>query len=87
MPAGVLGNETPISIAVRRFLAGNPEAARAIFGQDRLPTLVQYDPMSRFFECVDGALLSAKSNGLTIGSRGAVWSLEVDHSLGEQLAH
>ncbi len=35
--AGVLGNETPLSIAVRRFLASHPDAARAVFGQDRLP--------------------------------------------------
>jgi phenylacetate-CoA ligase len=48
--AGVLGNETPLSIAVRRFLASRPEAARELFGEARLPTLVQYDPMSRFFE-------------------------------------
>src|SRR5213076_2315571 len=27
--AGVLANETPLSICIRRFLAGNPAAARA----------------------------------------------------------
>lgn len=64
--AGVLGNETPLSIAARRFLASRPEAARAVFGQDRLPTLVQYDPMSRFFECVDGALLFTGDNGVPL---------------------
>src|SRR5215468_649186 len=42
--AGVLGNETPLSIAIRRFLARDPAAARAVFGQARLPTLVQVDP-------------------------------------------
>ena len=64
--AGVLGNETPLSIAARRFLAARPEAARAVFGQDRLPTLVQYDPLSRFFECVDGALLFTGDNGVPL---------------------
>ncbi len=64
--AGVLGNETPLSIAIRRFLASRPDAARAIFGQDRLPTLVQYDPMSRFFECIDGALLFTGDNGIPL---------------------
>jgi phenylacetate-CoA ligase len=63
---GVLGNETPLSIAVRRFLADRPEAARAVFGQDRLPTLVQYDPMSRFFEAVDGALVFSGDNGIPL---------------------
>ncbi|MBV9864409.1 MAG: phenylacetate--CoA ligase family protein [Abitibacteriaceae bacterium] len=48
--AGVLGNETPLSICIRRFLAEHPDAARALFGESRLPTLVQYDPLSRFFQ-------------------------------------
>jgi phenylacetate-CoA ligase len=55
--AGVLGNETPLSIAVRRFLDREPAAARELFGQDRLPTLVQYDPATRYFETHDGTLL------------------------------
>jgi phenylacetate-CoA ligase len=50
---GVLANETPVSIAVRRFLAARPDAARAVFGEARLPTLCQYDPLHRYFE-VDG---------------------------------
>lgn len=48
--AGVLGNETPLSICIRRFLAEHPDASRALFRESRLPTLVQYDPLSRFFE-------------------------------------
>jgi phenylacetate-CoA ligase len=56
--AGVLGNETPLSIAIRRFLAETPRAARELFGESRLPTLVQYDPMSRYFEVVEGGTLA-----------------------------
>lgn len=52
--AGVLGNETPLSVAIRRFLAERPEAARAVFGEERLPTLCQYDPTSRYFETIAG---------------------------------
>jgi phenylacetate-CoA ligase len=48
--AGVLGNETPLSICIRRFLSREPEAARELFGEARLPTLVQYDPRTRYFE-------------------------------------
>jgi phenylacetate-CoA ligase len=55
--AGVLGTETPLSIAVRRFLARTPAAARELFGADRLPTLVQYDPATRYFETSNGTLL------------------------------
>jgi len=61
--AGVLGNETPLSVSVRRFLAEHPEAARELFGESRLPTLVQYDPRVRFFEVCDGTLLFSGDNG------------------------
>ncbi|WP_265238412.1 phenylacetate--CoA ligase family protein, partial [Lyngbya sp. CCAP 1446/10] len=65
--AGVLGNETPLSICIRRWLANNPEAARNLFGESRLPTLVQYDPKSRFFEVNDdGTLLFSGDNGIPL---------------------
>lgn len=63
--AGVLGNETPLSICIRRFLANNPDAARTLFGS-RLPTLVQYDPLSRFFEIHNGTLLFSGNNGIPL---------------------
>jgi len=55
--AGVLGNETPVTVAIRRFLADRPDAARALFGEGRLPTLAQYDPHDRFFEEHEGTLV------------------------------
>jgi phenylacetate-CoA ligase len=61
--AGVLGNETPLSVSIRRFLAAQPDLARELFGDSRLPTLVQYDPSSRFFEQRDGTLLFSGDNG------------------------
>ncbi|WP_293252561.1 MULTISPECIES: phenylacetate--CoA ligase family protein [unclassified Microcoleus] len=65
--AGVLGNETPLSICIRRWFANNPEAARNLFGESRLPTLVQYDPKSRFFEVNDdGTLLFSGDNGIPL---------------------
>jgi phenylacetate-CoA ligase len=64
--AGVLGNETPLSITIRRFFANCPEAARSLFGESRLPTLVQYDPFSRFFETQDGTLLFSGDNGIPL---------------------
>ena len=64
--AGVLGTETPLSVCVRRFLAGRPEAAGELFGEARLPTLVQYDPGSRFFEEHDGTLLFSGDNGVPL---------------------
>jgi phenylacetate-CoA ligase len=63
---GVLGNETPLSIAVRRFLADHPQAARELFGESRLPTLVQYDPASRFFELHGNTLVVSGDNGVPL---------------------
>jgi phenylacetate-CoA ligase len=63
---GVLGNETPLSITIRRFLAQTPDAAQAMFGQFRLPTLVQFDPRSRFFEEHDGTLVFSGDNGVPL---------------------
>jgi phenylacetate-CoA ligase len=64
--AGVLGNETPLSICIRRWLAQQPEIARELFGKSRLPTLIQYDPMTRFFEVKDGTLLFSGDNGIPL---------------------
>ncbi len=64
--AGVLANETPLSICIRRFLAGKPEAARALFGESRLPTLTQYDPYSRFFESDGRSLIFSGDNGVPL---------------------
>jgi len=61
--AGVLGNETPLSITIRRHLAHHPAAARALTGQLRLPTLVQYDPAARYFEALDDGMLLFSADG------------------------
>ncbi|MEQ1621001.1 MAG: phenylacetate--CoA ligase family protein [Methylococcales bacterium] len=63
---GVLGNETPFSIAIRRWLAKHPDAARSLFGESRLPTLVQYDPASRFFEVHEGTLVVSGENSVPL---------------------
>lgn len=64
---GVLGNETPYSIAIRRWLAQHPAAARELFGESRLPTLVQYDPYSRLFELhSDGTLVVSADNSVPL---------------------
>ncbi len=63
---GVLGNETPFSIAIRRWLSIHPDAARVLFGESRLPTLVQYDPVSRFFETYDGTLVVSGENSVPL---------------------
>ncbi len=68
--AGVLGNETPLSICIRRYLGEHPPIARELFVQARLPTLIQYDPCSRYFETLaseDGTtLLFTGDNGVPL---------------------
>ncbi|GGP08594.1 phenylacetate--CoA ligase family protein [Nonomuraea glycinis] len=64
--AGVLGNETPLSVQIRRFLAERPATARELFGEPRLPTLVQYDPEVRFFEEHQSTLLFSGDNGIPL---------------------
>ena len=63
---GVLGNETPLSIAIRRWFSVHPKAARSLFGESRLPTLVQYDPASRFFELHDDTLVVSGENSVPL---------------------
>jgi phenylacetate-CoA ligase len=64
--AGVLGNETPLSISIRRFFGSRPEAARTLFGESRLPTLVQYDPCSRYFETFQNTLVVSGDGGVPL---------------------
>ncbi|WP_439657956.1 phenylacetate--CoA ligase family protein [Lentzea sp. HUAS TT2] len=64
--SGVLGNETALSASIRRFFAGHPDRAREVFGDSRLPTLVQYDPASRFFEVHDGTLVFTADGGIPL---------------------
>ncbi|HUS13885.1 MAG TPA: phenylacetate--CoA ligase family protein [Chloroflexia bacterium] len=61
--AAVLGHEWPLSVAVRRALAARPDLARSIFGEPRLPSLLQYDPRSRYFEVVDCELVFTAPTG------------------------
>ncbi|HTQ07053.1 MAG TPA: phenylacetate--CoA ligase family protein [Polyangiaceae bacterium] len=60
---GVLANETPLSITIRRLLAEHPSAARELFGEPRLPTLCQYNPLHRYFEVDDRDLLFTGDGG------------------------
>ena len=62
----VLANETPLSISVRRFFSAHPEAAHTVFGESRLPTLVQYDPCSRYFETHQDTLVVSSDNSVPL---------------------
>ncbi len=87
--AGVLGNETPLSISIRRFFASQPTAARAVFGESRLPALMQYDPASRYFEAHEGTLVVSGDNGVPllryhIADQGGIFSYDEMLQLAEK---
>jgi len=63
---GVLACETPVSIGIRRFLAARIELASALFGKSRLPTLVQYDPATRYFEAHEDTLVVSCDSGVPL---------------------
>jgi phenylacetate-CoA ligase len=48
--AAVIGHETPLTIAVRRWISGVPGISEKIFGDERLPTLVQWHPGLKYCE-------------------------------------
>ena len=64
--AGVLGTETPLTIAIRRFCTEDPARARSLFGRTRLPTLAQYDPCARYFEEHEGTLVFSADGGVPL---------------------
>ncbi len=80
--AGVLGNETPLSICIRQYLAKHPDVSRALFGESRLPTLVQYDPQQRYFEVTpEHTLVITGDNGVPliryhIADKGGIFSCQ-----------
>jgi phenylacetate-CoA ligase len=63
---GVLANETPLSVTIRRLLSERPAVAQALFGEARLPTLLQYDPLHRYFEAEHGELLFTGDGGVPL---------------------
>jgi phenylacetate-CoA ligase len=63
---GVLANETPLSIMIRRHLAEAPALGRELFGEARLPTLCQFDPLHRYFEADAGELLFTGDGGIPL---------------------
>ena len=86
---GVLANETPLSILLRQRLAREPELGRELFGEARLPTLCQYDPLHRYFEAEAGELIFSGDGGIPllryrILDRGGLYSCdELLSKLGE----
>lgn len=63
--AGIMGMETPLSILLRRVLIKSG-GFEPFFGQNRLPTVVQYDPTTKYFEKVQNELVFTASSGIPL---------------------
>ena len=65
--AGMLGHETPLSIYARRMACDNQELYDDFFpGATNEPTLVQYDPLLRYFETDDNDLIFSVNNSMPL---------------------
>jgi len=63
---GLVGHETVLCRLVRRLCARDPALARALFGNARLPLLVQYDPFRHFLEVHEGTLVLTTRGGMPL---------------------
>ncbi|MBI2450751.1 MAG: phenylacetate--CoA ligase family protein [Parcubacteria group bacterium] len=65
--ADILGHETPLSVFLRKKANINRNFAEAFFGKiSFIPTLVQYYPMEKFFESVNGKLIFTSAAGIPL---------------------
>lgn len=65
--AGLLGNETPLTVFLRKKIVENNQLGKELYGlNSHLPTIVQYHPQYKFFEEVGGNLLFTTKAGLPL---------------------
>lgn len=65
--AGLLGNETPMSIYARRLAMKDDQLLHTLFpGTTILPSLVHYEPKLRYFEEIDHYLVFTVNNSLPL---------------------
>ena len=64
--AGLMGFESPSTMALRRDAAQDPDKRRRQFGRERLPMVFNYIPTHRFFEEVDGELIVTANRALPL---------------------
>lgn len=64
--AAMLGHETPVSIMLRRILNRRPALRQKLFGTEVLPSIIQYDPMSRYFESIDHEMVFSAYSGIPL---------------------
>lgn len=63
--AGIVANETPLSVTLRRLIYQN-NLQKDYFGRQVLPTLAQYDPLKKYIEVVDDNIVFTSSTALPL---------------------
>ncbi len=65
--AALLGIETPLSIAFRRLTASSKKSRKEAYNNERLPSVLSYNPLLKYFEALDdGSLLFTSSSGIPL---------------------
>ncbi len=63
--SAIMGMETPISILLRRSML-KKDMLQEFFGDNRQPTVLQYDPTQRFFEKIGDELVFTANSGIPL---------------------
>jgi len=64
--AALMAYESPTSILLRKKFSEHPKKARALFNDERLPSIYSYDPRIVYFESVDGELCVTKYSSVPL---------------------
>ncbi len=64
--SALLGIETPTSITFRKQASEDKSFASQNFSNDRIPSIVSYNPLFKFFESADDTLLFTSSSGIPL---------------------
>lgn len=63
---GLIGIETPLSVYIRRKSHSDKKIQKHFFGDDNLPSIVQYNPIARFYEAVNQDLILTSPGALPL---------------------
>ena len=64
--SGMAGFENALTILIKRLCSRDSQLCSALFGSNRLPTLVQFVPMSYFVEEIDGEIVLTSRSGIPL---------------------
>jgi phenylacetate-CoA ligase len=64
--AALMGIETPLSIQIRQKIANTPKLYDVFFGENRLPSLYNFDPRLTYFESIEQELHITKYSGVPL---------------------